>query len=127
MTLWDTNIFIEIYRGNDTIIKIIKEIGRQNIAISDVSCAELLYGARNKKELQAIWNDIDSLIVLPIESNISKYAVDLVEKYSLSHKLSLPDAIIGATALLYDISLYTLNTKDFKFLQKIKLFEVENR
>ena len=126
MILCDTNIFIEIYRGNETIIEIIKEIGQQNVAISDVSCAELLYGARNKKELQAIRNDIDSLIVLPIDSNISKFAVDLVEKYSISHKLSLPDAIIGATAILYDISLYTLNTKDFKFLQKIKLFEVKN-
>jgi predicted nucleic acid-binding protein len=126
MILCDTNIFIEIYRGNETIIEIIKEIGQQNVAISDVSCAELLYGARNKKELQAIRNDIDSLIVLPIDSNISKFAVDLVEKYSISHKLSLPDAIIGATAILYDISLYTLNTKDFKFLQKINLFERKN-
>lgn len=126
MILCDTNIFIEIYRGNETIIEIIKEIGQQNVAISDVSCAELLYGARNKKELQAIRNDIDSLIVLPIDSNISKFAVDLVEKYSISHKLSLPDAIIGATAILYDIPLYTLNTKDFKFLQKINLFERKN-
>ena len=126
MILCDTNIFIEIYRGNETIIEIIKEIGQQNVAISDVSCAELLYGARNKKELQAIRNDIDSLIVLPIDSNISKFAVDLVEKYSISHKLSLPDAIIGATAILYDILLYTLNTKDFKFLQKINLFERKN-
>ena len=126
MILRDTNIFIEIYRGNETIIEIIKEIGQQNVAISDVSCAELLYGARNKKELQAIRNDIDSLIVLPIDSNISKFAVDLVEKYSISHKLSLPDAIIGATAILYDILLYTLNTKDFKFIQKINLFERKN-
>lgn len=126
MILCDTNIFIDIYRGNETIIEIIKEIGQQNVAISDVSCAELLYGARNKKELQAIRNDIDSLIVLPIDSNISKFAVDLVEKYSISHKLSLPDSIIGATAILYDIPLYTLNTKDFKFLQKINLFERKN-
>jgi len=92
-----------------------------------VSCAELLFGARNKKELQAIRNDIDSLIVLPIEASISVLSVNLVEKYSLSHKLSLPDALIAATALFHKIPLYTLNTKDFKFIPKIKLFEVENR
>ncbi len=91
-----------------------------------MSCAELLYGARNKKELQAIRNDIDSLIVLPIEANISVLSVDLVEKYSLSHKLSLPDALIAATALFHNIPLYTLNSKDFKFIPKIKLFEGEN-
>jgi tRNA(fMet)-specific endonuclease VapC len=90
-----------------------------------VSCAELLYGARNKKELKAIRNDIDSLIVLPIEASISNLSVNLVEKYTLSHKLSLPDALIAAKALLHNISLYTLNTKDFKFIPKIDLFEAE--
>ncbi|WP_310379365.1 PIN domain-containing protein [Flavobacterium sp.] len=60
MILCDTNIFIEIYRGNETIIEIFKNIGQQNVAISDVSSAELLFGARNKKELQAIRNDIDN-------------------------------------------------------------------
>ncbi|WP_310379306.1 PIN domain-containing protein [Flavobacterium sp.] len=69
---------------------------------------------------------IDSLIVLPIESSISIVSVNLVEKYSLSHKLSLPDALIAATALYHNIPLYTLNKKDFKFIPKIKLFEVEN-
>lgn len=126
MILCDTNIFIEIYRGNEAIIEIFKNIGQQNAAISDVSCAELLFGARNKKELQAIRNDIDSLIVMPIETSISVLSVSLVEKYSLSHKLSLPDALIAATAIFHNIPLYTLNTKDFKFIPKIKLFEVEN-
>jgi predicted nucleic acid-binding protein len=124
MILCDTNIFIEIYRGNETIIDIFKNIGQQNIAISDVSCAELFFGARNKIELKAIRNDIDSLIVLPIQSGISLLSVNLVEKHSLSHKLSLPDALIAATALYHNISLYTLNTKDFKFIPKINLFEV---
>jgi predicted nucleic acid-binding protein len=67
------------------------------------------------------------LIVLPIELGISMMTVNLVEKYSLSHKLSLPDAMIAATALYHNIPLYTLNTKDFKFIPKIKLFEVEIR
>jgi tRNA(fMet)-specific endonuclease VapC len=89
-----------------------------------VTCAELLFGARNKKEIKAIRNDIDSLVVLPIESNISKLSVELVEKYSLSHKLSLPDALIAATALCHNIELYTLNKKDFKFIESVILLDV---
>jgi tRNA(fMet)-specific endonuclease VapC len=123
MVLCDTNIFIEIYKDNNNIIEIVKNIGQQNIAISDVTCAELLFGARNKQEIKAIRNDIDSLIVLPIEYNISRLAVELVGKYSLSHKLSLPDALIAATALCHGIELYTLNKKDFKFIEKVALFE----
>jgi tRNA(fMet)-specific endonuclease VapC len=120
--LCDTNIFIEIYRGNNTIIEILKIIGQQNIAVSDVTCAELLYGARNKKELQTIRKDLNKLTVLPIQTAISTLSVTLIEKYSLSHNLSLPDALIGATALFHNIELYTLNTKDFKFLKNIKLY-----
>ncbi len=122
MILCDTNIFIEIYRDNIDIIQKVKAIGQHNIAVSDVTCAELLYGARNKKELQIIRRDLNKLTVLPIDIDISTMSVQLIEKYALSHKLSLPDALIASTAIIHDIEIYTLNLKDFKFLDKIKLF-----
>ena len=121
MILCDTNILIEIYRDNAKIIEAVKQIGQENIAVSDVTCAELLYGARNKKELQTIRKDLNKLTVLPIQSSVSKLAVKLVEKYALSHKLSLPDALIASTAITHKIKLYTLNIKDFKFLEDMKL------
>ena len=97
MILCDTNIFIEIYRGNIDIIQIFKTIEQENVAISDVSYAELFFGARNKKELQVIQKDINRLTVLPIQTGIFSLAVKLVEKYALTHKLALPDALIAAT------------------------------
>ncbi len=51
MVLCDTNILIEIYKDNLNIIEAVMNLGQENIAISDVTCAELLFGARNKKEL----------------------------------------------------------------------------
>jgi tRNA(fMet)-specific endonuclease VapC len=122
MVLCDTNIFIEIYKGNDLMIDIFRNIGQNNVAISDVSCAELLYGARNKKELSLIRKDIDKLLVLPISSPISRQAVKLVEQFSLSHNLNLPDALIASTAMFHELELYTLNLKDFKFLKDIALY-----
>ncbi|HUH73127.1 MAG TPA: type II toxin-antitoxin system VapC family toxin [Chitinophagales bacterium] len=125
MILCDTNIFIEIYRGNFDIIQVVKSIGQHNIAVSDVTCAELLYGARNKRELLAIRKDLNKITIAPIEASISTLAVELVEKHALSHKLSLPDALIGATAIFHNIELFTLNIKDFRFLEQIKLFKIE--
>lgn len=125
MILCDTNIFIEIYRDNLDIIQTVKAIGQHKIAVSDVTCAELLYGARNKKELQTIRKDLNKITVLPIETSISTLAVELVEKYALSHNLSLPDALIASTAIIHNIELYTLNFKDFRFLDKVKLFTVK--
>ncbi len=125
MILCDTNILIEVYRGNSRIIETLKKIGQENICISDVTCAELLYGARNKNELQTIKNDFKKLTVLSIQSEISKMAVDLVAKYALSHKLSLPDALIAATAIKHQLELFSLNNKDFRYLEDIRLFVIE--
>jgi len=46
-----------------------------------------------------------------------------MESYALTHKLGLPDALIAATALVHDLELYTLNTRDFRFIAKIKLYQ----
>lgn len=121
MILCDTNILIEVYKGNDNVIRELVKIGQQNIAISDVTSAELLFGARNKEELKILKKDLQKLVCLPINSEISKLSVQLVEKYSLSHKLSLPDALIAATAILNELQLFTLNLKDFKFIKGLKL------
>jgi len=121
MVLLDTNILIEVYRGNFEIINTVIKIGQQNIAISDVTKSELFFGARNKDELRIIKKDLTKLIGISITEDISNLAVQLVEKYCLSHKLSLPDALIAATALQNNIELYTLNVKDFKFIKGLKL------
>jgi len=124
MILCDTNILIEIYRDNATIIQSIKLLGQENLAVPDVTCAELFFGARNKIELQAISKDLESLQVLPVNTFISSLAVKLVKDYSLSHKLTLPDSIIGATAIYHGLKLYTLNVKDFKFIEGLELFSL---
>jgi predicted nucleic acid-binding protein len=124
MILCDTNIFIEIYRRNATIRNIVLDkIGHDNIVVSDVTRAELFYGAINKRELQMIHKDLSRIPVLHIDPFISKMAVDIVEKYCLSHKTNLEDALIAATAILHRIELYTLNLKDFVFIPEIKLFQ----
>jgi|LSQX01.3.fsa_nt_gb tRNA(fMet)-specific endonuclease VapC len=122
MTLCDTNIIIEIYRGNQAIKNELDNIGQANITLSDISCAELFYGAKNKTELQKIINDIRLLNTLPINREISNKGVRLVQDYCLSHKMTIEDALIAATALYHDIELFTLNLKDFMYIPEIKLY-----
>ena len=123
MILVDTNIFIEYYKNNISICEILKHIDPQEIVVSDVVCAELYFGARNKQELSDIITDMEKLPVLTISSKISKLAVELVKQYCLSHKLKLPDAQIAATALLYNAELFTLNKKDFVYIPNLKFYE----
>ena len=123
MILIDTNILIEVYRNNTLIVETVKKIGQDNIAVSDITCAELYFGARNKKELQTIAKDLKKLEILHIHAEISQKAIAFVEKYALSHKLSIPDTLIAATAIYYNLLLYTLNIKDFVFIEGVKLYK----
>lgn len=123
MILFDTNIFIEIYRNNQLIIESIKRIGQENIIVSDVVQAELFFGARNKREFLAIKKDMDALQSC---EDISVMAISLVKKFTLSHKLTLPDAHIASTAIIHDLELYTLNMRDFVFIKELKIFQNSN-
>lgn len=123
--LCDTNIFIEVYRRNVAVCIELEKIGHENIAISDITRGELFYSAINKAELKLIRNDLDNVIVLHINEEVSEMAVNLVEKYCLSHKLDIEDALIAATAIYYDIELFTLNVKDFKFIPELKLYNLQ--
>jgi predicted nucleic acid-binding protein len=122
MILFDTNIFIEIYRDNPAICDIADNLDRRDIALCDIVKAELFFGARNKQELNAMDKDLSDLPVFSVLPQISTMAVTLVKKYALSHKLSLPDAYIAATALYHNLELFTLNVKDFVFIPDLKLY-----
>ena len=120
MTLLDTNILIEICRDNVVIATVVDSM--QDIAVCDVVRAELFYGARNKRELQEISSDLEGLPVLSLLPQISEMAVNLVKTYCLSHKLEFADALIAATAMHYNVELYTLNRKDFAYIPNLKLY-----
>ncbi|MEG4117310.1 PIN domain-containing protein [Microcoleus sp. N9_B4] len=53
----------------------------------------------------------------------SEQFIELMAQYSLSHKLTIPDAMIAATALTHNISLYTLNLKDFRFIEGLQIYQ----
>ena len=123
VVLCDTDVIIEFYRNNSEIISELKEIGQQNIAVSIVSAGELIFGALNKKELNQIKKDMANLAILDIDKKTSDVFLDIMGKYVLSHKLALPDGLIAATAMSNDIELYTLNLKDYKFIDGLKLYK----
>ena len=69
---------------------------------------------RNLKYLKA-------LNLVHFDNNVSELAVSLIESYSKGHGLQIPDAIIAASALSLEIKLFTLNLKDFRFIDGLKL------
>lgn len=123
MILCDTNILIELYKNNLQIIAQLQEIGVSDLAISVISQSELYFGAINKTELNQIKKHLNLIHIFPLDITISNQFILLMETYSLSHKLSIPDALIASTALVEQLELYTLNRRDFRFITGLKLYD----
>jgi len=121
MVIFDTNILIELYRGNEQIREAVLTLDNATFYISAITAAEFLVGARDKQEMRAIRKQLNYYNALPITEDISNLFVNLFQEYSLSHKPSIPDTLIAATSLYYDLPLLTLNKRDFQYFPGIKL------
>ncbi|MCQ6961043.1 type II toxin-antitoxin system VapC family toxin [Mucilaginibacter aquariorum] len=121
MVLCDTNILINLFNGNANTLKSLNDIGLDNIAISDITVMELYQGMGNKAELLQMKKKLKFYDTIQIDIQTSVLATELIEKFRLSHSLQIPDAIIGATAIIHQIPLFTYNIKDFTFMPHLQL------
>ena len=123
MILCDTNVFIHAFNGNKKTIDHLKIIGMNNIVLSAITVMELYQGMANKQELAQMKKKLRYYDIIHVDKLISDKAIDLIEAFKLSHGLQIPDAIIGATAIIYNIPLYTYNIKDFNFMPNINIYK----
>jgi hypothetical protein len=84
---------------------------------------ELYQGAQGARELRTIerFLTVNFPTVLPISTTASRLAVDLVRRYSLSHGLSLPDALIAAIVLSAKATLVSGNHRDFVYIRGLQV------
>jgi tRNA(fMet)-specific endonuclease VapC len=106
--------------------EMIRARGVDNCCISDITVAELRYGAENsgnpKKHHRLLDAFLDWVETLPITNAISVYAEEKVRL----RRLGVPhhddfDLLIGASAISERLTLVTDNLKDFERLAGIKV------
>lgn len=119
--VFDTNVLIDISRENVKVINGVKQFSSSRLSISIITAGEFLNGARNKHEQKLIQHDLQKYTVLPINKEISELFIELMNKYTLSHKPFVPDLLIAATCMHHNLPLYTINRKDFRFISGLKL------
>jgi predicted nucleic acid-binding protein len=122
MILCDTNILIEFYKDNEDVSNVLRAIGLPDLAVSVITVGELYFGARDKRELLKIKKHLAGLHQIPVDAEISGRYLSLLESHALSHRLSIPDALIAATALRHNLELYTINLKDFRYIEGLTLY-----
>jgi predicted nucleic acid-binding protein len=93
--------------------------------ISLVTAIETLQGNKSNIDKNRIQNELAFFNQIDITVSIGNIAKDLILKYSSSHGLLLADALIAATAIQLDMPLFSLNVKDYKFIESLKLYDPE--
>ena len=120
MIVLDTNVLIEILKGNKETIKKVESF-TETLCISAITVMELYYGALNKAELNKLEKFVSLFNIIHLNEKISKSSTKLIKRYAKSHSLDIPDSLIASTVLENDAVLLTYNVKDFKYIEGIEI------
>lgn len=115
--LIDTNIFFAIFKGNTKLKTLVES---HSCAVDTTVYVECLQGSKANREKQIITKYLSRFPLLYHTPNISKPTILLIDQYSNTHGLLLPDAQIAAICLEYDLTLITYNVSDFEFINGLK-------
>lgn len=123
----DTDVMIDYWdvtkpRHSKTKVILENLIGLNNVVLSAITKMELMLGAANKKDLNSINKKLKRFNIALINNDITLKAFDLLQSYYLSHSLKIPDCIIASTAIITKLELFTYNTRDFNFINQLKLY-----
>ena len=113
--LIDSDILIEVLRGRDAAVLEAWERLANSEPVplcSSVSIAEIWCGAR-PRETETIDRLFASLPAVPADAQVGRQAGEFLGRYGKSHGVELGDALIGATAIVHGLRLWTRNRKHY--------------
>ena len=127
----DTNIWIHFFKGKYGVRDKIQNVNTEQLCVSEISIAELTYGAyhssNRQKHLQEIHLVRDNFCLYPISECIDDYAVLRDELSRQGLTVENFDLLIAATAIHYHLILVTENVKHFKNIPGLKIENWANR
>ncbi len=123
--LLDTNICVHFFRGKFNLIDRLKQVGIENCAISEMTLAELVFGAENSLTPQKNHNIIDQfseqVTILPILDSIKLYGKEKARLRKSGIMIGDFDLFIGCTAVQKELIMVTENTREFERISNIKI------
>ncbi len=125
MKLIDTDILIDFSHEvpvSEHFLEALSNVGEE-LCISAITRMELIQGCMNRNELITLSKFLQNFTLIHISETISQKAIELMERYNLSHGLLIPDAIIAATAIITELELYSRNVKHFQMIKGLEVFK----
>lgn len=125
--LLDTNVCVYFLRNRYGVAQHIAAVGWENCCISEITVAELLYGAessndaeRNSRLVEDLCNHIE---VVPLRDVLRTYAREKTRLRRNGTCIDDLDLFIGSTAKAYS---YILVTENLRHLNRIESIQIEN-
>lgn len=119
--LFDTDILIDHLRGYEPAKKFLRKVkdNTDNMLISVITEAEIFSGGKMLDKEEKIKTEIflELFLVIPLNSEIARYAGEINSKY----KIGLADSVIAATSLKNNLILITRNIKHYKSIKNLKI------
>jgi len=125
MIIIDTDVLIWVLRGQETWIKRFEKMVRDaqgNVFVTAVQIAEIYAGVR-PKETQKVEAFLASLRSVDLNDETGRTAGRYMNDYGKSHKVTLADAFIAATAVMKNLKLWTSNKKHYPMLDSDNFYE----
>jgi len=114
--LLDTGLLIRYIRGERDTVRLLRDLTkREYVAISVITRIEVRAGMREHERYRT-QKFLARIHTYDVTKEIADRTGDLLREYRQRGQiLPLPDAIIAATALQHQLTLITLNPKDYPF------------
>lgn len=123
--LLDTNICIYLFKGKYNIRKKLTEVGLKHCFISEITLAELIYGAQCSSNVKKHTKEIEDLLsilqVLPIRPILTDYGRVKKELRLAGMMIENFDLLIGVTALANNLVMITENVKHVGHIPGLKI------
>ncbi len=115
--LIDSDILVDALRGWTDAISFLtaqKPVG--GLVASVIVVMELIQGCGNSADLAQVNRILQPFVIVQVEDPTSRRAHQRMQSFFLSHGLLIADALIAATALEVNRTLYTKNLRHFQMI-----------
>jgi len=120
MILLDTDVMVDILRGNEPAKQWLDAAQNQILGIPGLVAMELLQGCQNTSEQKRLERELSDYPLYWAEQQDCERALKSFAAYRLSHQLGLLDALIAQTAIGVGAELATFNTRHYGVLKELK-------
>ena len=121
MFVLDTNILVYHAAGKETVSAFFVEHRNDIFYIPSIVVAEFLsYPLITELAVNAFKSFVSQTIVINLDFAIAELAAEMRRKY----RVKLMDAVVAATTFITNATLLTKNTRDFRKIEGLKLFDL---